>query len=157
MEEIKDPRMWKLFEIYSVWCSLPRFYAKFPNDKLESYGLGENDIELVKIPTKKAFSEEFDVSLSTLRKWDNSKELKDKLKETCKGWAKKLTPNVVGKLYQMIMEEGDAPRIKLWTQFIEEEKEEVNLNTGLEKILENMKEDGDIDGDNISEHKGSAE
>ncbi len=55
------------------------------------------------------------------------------------------------------MEEGDAPRIKLWTQFIEEEKEEVNLNTGLEKILENMKEDGDIDGDNISEHKGSAE
>jgi hypothetical protein len=43
------------------------------------------------------------------------------------------------------MEEGDAGRIKLWKEMIEEEVEKVNVDIGYNRILENMKLDGEID------------
>jgi len=148
MKEIKDSKMWRLFDLYTIWSSLPKYYSTFTDEKLKGYNLDSEIIELIKMPTKKEFCEKFKVSLSTLKRWDNTQELQDRLKENYKEWAKKLTPNVIGKLYEKIMEEGDASRIKLWKEFIVGQNAALDVNTGLDRILENIKEEPN--GDNNS-------
>lgn len=153
-------RLKELFEAYCFWSSLPRHYNALTDAEKEKLGITDAEtLMLLEIKTKKQFAEKFKVSMSTLNSWERSEEFASKVKANWKGWAQRLTPNVVGVLYKKILQEGDPGRIKLWKEWIEQDQDKVVLaiDEGIAKILKHMQEDGENNGDNVSEHKDSGE
>ena len=100
-------------------------------------------IELTKVRNIKEFSKKYAIPYQLLIDWKIEAKKDGTYRSKFKEWAKNLTPNVVGRLYQKIMEEGDAARIKLWKEFIEEEGDKLSIDASLAKIIKNMEEDGE--------------
>jgi hypothetical protein len=148
IKEIKDPKVWAAFDSYCVWKSLPKHYSLVSKDELSGKGLPDDIIDLALIKTKKEFAKKFCLSTQMMSGWDSHPDLNKKVKASWKQWCKMYTPNVLAKFYEKLMEEGDAARMKIWMQTIEEEKSEEdgskNINIGIEAVLRNMKEDGDL-------------
>lgn len=145
--ETKDSKSWAAFEKYCEWLSLPRYFSKLTPEQLEEKGFNTDLIELLSIKYKKDFSVKFSISLEMLNDWDKHPELKARIKKNWKSWCKKLTPGVMGKFYEKLMEEADPGRMKIWMEHVEEENKDegsVNINLGLDNILKSMKEDGEI-------------
>ncbi len=135
--------------LYAKWLCLPK---KIKLSSQDSNQFSELEQKILNINTKKEFSEEFSVSLPTLTSWENS-DIVISEKKKWKDMYRKLTPTVTGKLYEKIIEEGDAQRIKLWYQHIEDEKDDNNVNFNFSDIFNNMKQDGDLNEDNRLENK----
>ena len=151
-----------IFETYCLWRSLPRQYCNFTDEALEKVGITDPEIViLIKLKNTTAFAKKFGVSGSTVYSWDKTEAFDKKVKDNWKKWAKRLTPNLVGKLYTKALEEGDIAAIKLWKEWVEGEAEGINvaLDEGLMKVMQNMKEDEDKahDGNNSSDDKSSKE
>ena len=142
-EPKKDNFFWENFERYCIWLSLPKQFSRATQEKLEEFGFDEESIELIRLPTRKAFSEKYNIPTSMLAQWDNDPKAEQAIKDHWRRWAKRKTPNVVGKLYEKIMEEGDAARIKVWQSFVEQQADKLDIDAGLSKVYENMKADGD--------------
>lgn len=150
--EMSDSKTWAAFDAYCEWLSLPRHYANFNAEQLEEKGFPSHLIDLLSIKTKKEFREKFCIGDEMLRDWDKHPELQKRIKANWKKWCKHLTPGVMSKFYEMLMKEGDAARIKVWMEHVEEESKpdnSVNLNIGFENILKSMKQDGDFNAKQI--------
>ena len=141
MEVEKKGEHWEKFEDYVVWLSLPK--QPISRDEMESLGYDEEMCTLMLVRTKKAYSEYSGVPYLTLVSWDKDPKVPKLVKEAWRKWARKLTPSVIGRLYQKVMEEGDAPRVKAWQSFIEQEADKVAFDAGFEDIAKNIAEDGD--------------
>jgi hypothetical protein len=146
--EIRDPKTWAAYDSYCEWLSLPRHYATVPREKLVGFGLPEHLIELASISTKKQFGDKFLIEPGMLLSWDKLPDLQEKVKKNWKQWAKHLTPGVMGKFHEKLMEEADPARMKIWLQTIEDEGKEdstINLSIGIDNIRKSMQEDMEID------------
>jgi len=112
------------FQAYILWKSLPDILYGKDTKTLEALGItDEATKELLKLKTQTQFAERFGIAeVATLTDWNkkikdnnlliNPKELfKDKIK------------NVLTALYRNALIEGDAPRVKLLFQYVEDWKE----------------------------------
>jgi len=145
--EIKDPKIWLAFSKYCEWLSLPRHYSGLTSEQLEEKGFPIELVELLQLKYKKDFSSHFQVGPEILKEWDKHPELRGRVKQNWKSWCKCLTPGVMGKFYEKLMEDADPGRMKIWMEHVEEEDKSdntVNLNIGFENILKSMREDGDL-------------
>jgi len=133
----------KEYSLFVTWLNMPNIYKLKTPQELKNMGLDNDLIDLVAIKNLKEFSSKIGVTIQTLHKWREEAKNSGHYKRKFKEWAKDLTPNVVGKLYEQIMKEGDAARIKLWKEFIEEEGDKLSIDASLAKILKNMEEDGE--------------
>jgi hypothetical protein len=143
--EIRDPKLWAAFETYCEWLSLPRHFHRMTPEQMAS--LPETIQELMAIKFKKDFCAKFAVNMQMLSDWEKHPDLKNKVKDGWKRWTKSLTPNVMESFYRKTVEEGDAGRVRLWHELVEEMGKEgpsVNVNIGLENILKSMRDDGDL-------------
>lgn len=142
-EKQSDTFLFDVFDTYCLWLSLPRHLARLPEEKLQELGFDEDSIKLLRITTKKLFADTYQVTTEMLRKWDADPKAEQAIKDHWRRWAKKKTPNVIGKLYEKIMEEGDAARIKVWQAFVEQQADKLDIDAGLSQIYKNMQADGD--------------
>jgi hypothetical protein len=138
----RKPVFGRAYEAYLTWISLPSI-LKGQNDVqfyIERGFKDEGIIQLLQIKTQGEFAKAYGIkNKNTLSEWNQRAEAKDRLTQVRK-WAAKLTPNVLMALYSKILKEGDAPRVKLWAQLIEEWNESVKVEHGadddtMDKIL----------------------
>lgn len=126
---------------YKVWKAIPSLLRNPPVDKYTkqrphprdfAIGMGiedEETLELVDIPTQKAFAERFDLSEDTLVDWNKTVGIQSSL-EQVRNWATHLTKNVVLSLYNNAIRKGNMMEVKLWLQVVEgwEEKQKLEHN-----------------------------
>ena len=72
------------------------------------------------------FAEKYGIAQETLSDW-NKLLLKDDDVIDARKWFQKLTKNIVSALYRKALIEGDAPRVKLWLQYIESWQESLGI------------------------------
>lgn len=110
----------KEYRLYLVWKHLPYNLVQLDPSHLERLKIRDPEIELLMgITTQKEFSERFDVDEGTLTDW-NTKPVPDDYKDipgNARRWTSQLTGNVLHALYEGILKEKDANRIKLWLQY----------------------------------------
>lgn len=123
---------------YKVWKAIPSLLRFPPMDKITkqrpnprdfaiSMGIeDEETLELIDIPTQKAFAERFNLSEDTLVDWNKTAGLQSSM-EQVRNWATHLTKNVVLALYNNAIRKGNQMEVKLWLQVVEgwEEKQKV--------------------------------
>lgn len=146
-EEIKDTKLFAAFEKFIEWSSLPRHFSKLPEAKLNEMGLSSELVEMLKITTKKDFASTYCVTTEMLRDWEKHPDFTNRIKMNWKKWTKHLTPGIMGKFAEKLMQEADPARMNIWLKVVEDEgKDEgrVNLNIGIDNIIKSMKEDGDF-------------
>jgi hypothetical protein len=126
------------FNKYKVWKAIPSLLRNPPVDKYTkqrphprefAIAMGiedEETLELIDIPTQKAFGERFGVHPDTLSDWNRSADVSNSM-EQVRAWATHLTKNVVLALYNNAIRKGNMMEVKLWLQVVEgwEEKQKV--------------------------------
>lgn len=117
------------YRLYLLWRSMPVKMLKLGESYLKKIGIEDNDIkELVGIKYNQDFAKKFGLSLDTLTDW-HQKPVPPEYKDIdWRIWARQLTANVIGHLYEGIEKEKDAARIKLWLQAVENYVEETKIN-----------------------------
>lgn len=135
-EHRTDEEYEAIFNIYSVWKSIPRFNFVNPATKfkmsseelLETLGIDDPQIlELAKIKTQTDFGERYDIHITTLTLWNKRLTNEyDPLTEV-KKWAVGLTKNMVFAMYNHAIRKGDAQLYKLWFQVVNDWEEKAQL------------------------------
>lgn len=124
---------------YKVWKAIPSLLRNPPMDKITrtrpdprefAIAMGiedEETLELIDIPTQKAFAVRFGLSEDTLVDWNKTAGLQNTM-EQVRAWATHLTKNVVLALYNNAIRKGNMMEVKLWLQVVEgwEEKQKVD-------------------------------
>ncbi len=108
------------FESYAIWKSLPSFLKGQPREVLEKFGINEEvALGLLEIKTQAEFARRFDIKdPATLTDWNKRLE-KEGILSQIHGWARKLTPNVIGALYRNASKNGKAAEVKAWLEIVE--------------------------------------
>jgi hypothetical protein len=135
-----DTGIIKVYEYnkYKVWKAIPSLLKYPPVDKITrerpeprdfaiAMGIEDDEtLELVEIPTQKAFAQRFGLSEDTLVDWNKTVGLQSSM-EQVRNWATHLTKNVVLALYNNAIRKGNMLEVKLWLQVVEgwEEKQKV--------------------------------
>lgn len=117
------------FYFYQLWRSLPSLLKGKDKDELKRVGF-EDDlfIELLQIKNKSEFAKRFNLSLSTLKSWDEKIKAEDLIFKSLYDWAKPLTPNVVLALYRTAVKSGRASEVMMWLKLIEGWREELKID-----------------------------
>ena len=125
------------FEMYVLWKSLPAILrGQEPRIYEQLKITDELVLQLLEIKNQTQFAKKFDVKdLATLTDWNKKIEEHDLLKNKRKEWAKRLTSNIVLALYKKALIEGDAARIKLWYQLVEDWKEGTTIEQKQKLII----------------------
>lgn len=131
---------------FQAWLLIPRTFLGQGERVLGLLGISDQEtVDLYVIKSQAEFAEKFGVGEPTLSHW--KREMQDgndfsDFKRHMRG----LTKNVMGALYRQAVAEGDAPRVKLWLQTIEDwhEGSNFNISTGTEQGLTD-EEKADID------------
>lgn len=148
------------YRLFLIWKSIPISLRVAGREYAESLGIDDEDLlMLMGIKTQKDFAEKFGLNASHISEvWNKEKVPPEYEDINWRTWASKLTHNVVKRLYEAIMDEGDAARIKLWLQavdnFVEESKVNENVSNetlkGVRDLISSIKSDGSKSGDNSS-------
>lgn len=144
-EVAKEKNYPREFEIYVIWKSLPHLLRGKSSEQLEKLGyVGYDDGilgEIMHIKTKTEFASHFGIKqMRTLINWDNTIDKHSLLFDAVKHWSKRLSANVMASLYKNILRDGDAPRIKLWLQIVEEWEEKTKTDVGFSQELKELVE-----------------
>lgn len=107
-------------EAFRAWLLLPRNFLGASENILRALGIADSQtVELCSITTQADFAAKFNVMEPTLSRWKREmregNDFKD-FKHSMRG----LTKNVMGALYRKAMTDGDAARVKLWLQTVED-------------------------------------
>lgn len=123
-----QPSKEREYRLYLLWRSMPVKMLKLGQSYLKKLGIDDPDIaELVGIKYQQEFAKKFGLSIDTLTDW-NQKPTPPEYKDIdWRVWAKQLTRNVIGYLYEGIEREKDAARIKLWLQAVDNYVEETKV------------------------------
>ncbi len=123
------------YRLYLIWRSLPPNMKRLGRSYAEELGIDDEDIlSIIDIKTQREFAEKFGLNESHISEIWNVKAPPVEFQNIdWRTWAKKLTKNVMGALYEGIIKDQDAPRIKLWLQavdnFVEESKVTNDIGT----------------------------
>lgn len=148
MLKLFDSKLQFAFEQYCIWKSIPVHFHYLVEGSADLAGFDDNVRELVKLQTKDAFCEKYGVPRENIYLWEKHPDFEALMRASWKAWARSKTPNVINKLYEKIMEDGDAPRIKVWAQLVEDQQEKstINIDLGISRVKEAMREDGELPG-----------
>lgn len=127
-----------LFEVYATWKALPvTMLRTFSRDQIRNNMNVEDEdmLDLMEIPTQKAFAEKFDVEESTLSGWNKKVKDRDPLAEV-KKWSQGLVKNMMLSLYTNAMKKGDAFLYKLFFQVANEWSEKSVVEHDIAMITE---------------------
>lgn len=127
-----------LFEVYATWKSLPvTMLRTFSRDQIRNNMNVEDEdvLDLMEIPTQKAFAEKFDIEESTLSGWNKKVKDRDPLAEV-KKWSQGLVKNMMLSLYTNAMKKGDAFLYKLFFQVANEWSEKSVVEHDIAMITE---------------------
>ena len=152
------PQRKREYRLYLLWKALPPNMKRLGRAYAEGLGIDDEDLlQRLEIKTQKEFSEKFGLSETHISEVWNVQPIPAEYKDIdWRSWAKKLTHNVVHALYEGIIEDKDAQRIKLWLQavdnFVEESKvtEDIGKETlgAVRDIVEKIRNEGNRPRDN---------
>lgn len=126
-EQGRRAELARIYDIYKAWKTIPPLMRGQDSEVIKRLGIEEKEVaELMQIRSQTEFSEKYGVSQEALSDW-NKLLLKDEDVIDTKKWFKKLTRNVISSLYRKALIEGDAPRVKLWFQYMEDWKESLGV------------------------------
>ena len=143
MAIVEQPIRNKIFEIYTIWKSLPPLVRREGVKAIDRLGFEDEDLthKLLLIQTQKDFAKEFKVAENTLTSWNEKLEADDSLYEARKKWVKKLMSNILAAVTKAALEEGDVSRVKFLAQYTGEyvEKSEI-INPEITKQTELLRQ-----------------
>lgn len=134
--------------MYLLWKSLPIDFIRGGREHLLSAGIDDYELlELSDVKTQKQFAEKYELNEDTLVIWNKQPIPAEYREMDWRYWARKLTPRIIGFLFEGIKAEKDAARIKLWLQTVDGYVEESRINgdvstetlKGIREIAEAMK------------------
>lgn len=129
-----QPSKEREYRLFLLWCSMPVKMLKLGDSYLKKFGIEDPDIkELVGIKYRIDFAKKFGVSIDTLTDWGQKPVPAEYKDIDWRIWAKQLTRNVIGYLYEGIEREKDAARIKLWLQAVDNYVEETKVTQDASK------------------------
>lgn len=115
-------------EVFKIWLTLPDQFKGAPERITDLLGLSDPiAIELLSIKNMTAFAEVFGVIPPTLSRWRSDIETDSDFAKDVKMQLRKVTRNVLGAFYRQALAEGDAPRVKLWLQYVEDWREQLGV------------------------------
>jgi len=131
------PYMEKEFNLYKIWRRLPTTIRGQKEKTLILLGFDKALVPLLQIRTQKDFAKKFKVAETTIVSWNNHLEANPEKNEERFAWAKDLTKNLIFALYKNGLADGDASKVKLFLQYIEnfEEKTGVKVEDTRETTL----------------------
>lgn len=134
------------YRLYLMWKSLPIDFIKGGREHLLSAGIDDEELlALADIKTQKEFAKEFGLNETTLVVWKKAPIPVEYRELDWRYWAKKLTPRVIGYLFEGIKAEKDAGRIKLWLQSVDGFVEESRVNSDVStETLKGVRELADM-------------
>ena len=124
-------------EIYWTWYSIAPILRMRSVAELDTMGIADPLVRnLMEIKNQKDFMKKYKISQATASKWN--KEFSERPMRERFSWLRTLTGNVLISMYRKAIAEGDAPRVKLWAQLVEDwtEKSEVDNPGGIEAMKE---------------------
>lgn len=136
------------YRLYLLWKSLPIDFIRGGREHLLSAGIDDYELlELSDVKTQKQFAEKYELNEDTLVIWNKQPIPAEYREMDWRYWARKLTPRIIGFLFEGIKAEKDAARIKLWLQTVDGYVEESRINgdvstetlKGIREIAEAMK------------------
>lgn len=132
-----NPQRRKEFEIYKIWRRLPTTLRGQKEKTLLLLGFDKVYTPLLQIKTQRDFARKFKVDEDTVSLWNKHIEDNPEKNEERFGWAKDLTKNLIFALYKNGLQDGDASKVKLFLQYIEnyEEKTGVKVEDTRETTL----------------------
>lgn len=162
------PKREKEYRLYLIWRSMPVRWLGLKEGHLKDAGITDEDIILLsKIKTQKRFASKFGLDVTTLVEWNKQPVPTEFQELDWRSWAKYLTPNVIARLYEKIIDKPDPLSIKLWLQaadkFVEEHKVDHQVSTetleGVRQMVEALKGKGsdESSGNNSGSDSGSNE
>lgn len=161
------------FKIYVLWKSIPYLMKNPPAQRngvipkamefAVQMGIEDEDLlNLISIPTSKAFAEKYDVHPNTLTVW--AKYIKEKKYNdlfNIRDWAMDLTSNVVMSLYNHTMKKGNPLNFQTWFKVINEFKEKSEVDHKHQfipiKTVEILDYDDNIRDTEVADDKEAAE
>lgn len=129
------------FRVFVLWANLPSALRGQPEKALAELGFHDQEsLEILKIKTMTEFAKKFRVNKSTLTEWQKRVDEMG-YRDRMMGWARRITKNILWKLAREALEEGDAARVKLWLQAVEDfvEKSEVQEKVTVTGFFERLK------------------
>lgn len=134
------------YRLFLMWKSLPVDFTRGGREHLLSTGIDDEELLiLADIKTQKEFAAKFDLNETTLVKWKKAPVPVEYRELDWRYWAKKLTPRVIGYLFEGIKAEKDAGRIKLWLQSVDGFVEESRVNSDVStETLKGVRELADM-------------
>lgn len=118
----------KTKELFKLWLALPDTFKGLDKRVLEILGIIDDvTLEMLAIRTATQFASEFGVEGCTLTGWKKEIEDNSEFFLDVKRQFKKFTKNVVAATYRKALEEGDAQRLKIWMQIIEDWREQLGI------------------------------
>jgi hypothetical protein len=135
----KKPYKEQDYEMFILWKSLPSLIRGKPKEELQrAWGFHDEVIlELLQIKTNVEFAKKFNIKgPNTLTEWQKLPDYQDRVSASWKSWMKKATPDVNASFIRKTIQEGDAPRFKLFHQIAEGFTEKIEANgKGLQTII----------------------
>lgn len=104
----------KEYKLYLLWRSLP------PLRNLDLKSFSQTEIELLSIKSQKEFAARYSLSEDILSDWNKLTITIEYRIFDWKFWAQRLTKNIIGALYREGIIYGDAARVKLWMEIVED-------------------------------------
>lgn len=116
-------------EGFKIWLLLPGQFKGVPERIVELLGITDpTQVYLLQFKTMQSFAEEFGVNPPTLSRWRNEMESDDMFAIDVKKLMRGFTRNVLGALYRKALDEADAPRAKLWLQYVDDWREQLGVD-----------------------------
>ena len=121
--------------IVAEWLAFPRLLRELNPRQLETLGLDVGEFtksSYLMLKNKVELGKFLQISDRQIYNIADMEDVINLKKEEMKKWFSKSTPNIILALYRKAIEEGDAARVKLWMQIIEEWKERSEWDLGEE-------------------------
>ena len=132
-------------EAFKSWLLLPKTFLGAPENVLRVLGITDPEsVELCSIRSQVEFASKFGVVEPTLSHWKREMQRGNDFNDF-RISMQSLTKNVMGALYRKAIEEGDAPRVKLWLQTVEGWNETIGHNIGFKQPSLSDEEKDDLD------------
>lgn len=127
----------KEYRLFLIWKALPLEIKNGGVAYLQKAGVDDEELlELCQVKTKLDFGKKYGLNKDTLTDW-NRRPVPPEYKDIdWRYWARQFTTRVVSLLFEGIIEDKDAARIKLWLQAVDGyvEQSSINNNVSVETL-----------------------
>ena len=109
-----------IYEIFRAWYLIPDALKGIPMEMIDRAGGTRFDPELLAIKNTQEFCDKYKINRGTAWQWAKKVEAEPDSIALVKRWSTTYLSNIMHAFYLRTLKEADAPRVKLWLQFIHE-------------------------------------